>query len=227
MATRLRSSTRASTAASDSLADQIETKAGRGERGTRGTTGTKAPRGNELLRLRRIALTVYLLSTLTVIGAIYFAVHDVLRLYPKTITVDTLRGFNARAEFSLRYQTLLYLWLIFNIHSVIYVRLTKKALNPLVETTEKHAQAQKNILTNSFEQIMISSFVQLAFCSFADAKLCMQIIPAMNVIQFVGRIAFFLGYPLYRTLGMTLTMLPNMIMLGYNLYNFGAYLNFY
>lgn len=127
----------------------------------------------------------------------------------------------------MRYQTLLYLWLVFNVNAVIYVRLSRKAINPLVDSTEKHAQMIKNILTNSFEQIITSSFLQLAFASFADPVLVMKIIPAVNVVQFIGRIAFFFGYPYYRTFGVSLTMSPNLLMLCYNLYRFGAYLNFY
>ena len=119
------------------------------------------------------------------------------------------------------------MWLVFNIHAVIYVRITRKALNPLVDSTEKHAQSMKNILTNSLEQVLISSFLQLIFASFADSTLCLQLIPLVNVVQFMGRIAFFFGYPLFRTLGVSLTLLPNTLMVGYNVYKFAAYLNLY
>lgn len=227
MSARLRSSTRASTVASESLADQIDTKATKGESRSRTSATARAPKANELARLAKIATFALLFSWLIIGGVVYFALNDTMKLYPNTIKLDALRGFNSRAEYSLRYQTLLYLWLVFNVHAVMYTRLTKKALNPLVDSTEKHAQMQKNILANSFEQIVTSSFLQLAFASFADATLVMKLIPAVNVVQFLGRIAFFVGYPMYRTLGFSLTMTPNLLMLGYNLYRFGAYLNLY
>ena len=121
----------------------------------------------------------------------------------------------------------MYFWLVFNIQAVIYARITKKAFNPLVDSTEKHVQQYKNILTNSFEQIVISSFLQLAFVSFADHSYTWKLIPAINIVQFVGRIAFFLGYPYYRTFGMSLTTTPNIVLAIYNMYKLGAYLSLY
>lgn len=227
MGTRLRSSTRASTAASDSLADQAEIK-GKSESRTRTTAAThRAPKGSELATLIRVAQVAFLFSLTIIGGVIYFAHHDILRLYPKNFDVKSLTGFNSRFEYSLRYQTPLFLWLVFSVLSVIYVRLTKKALNPLVDSTEKHAQMHKNILTNSFEQLVISVFLQLAFTSFADPETVLKYIPAVNFVQFAGRIAFYLGYPKYRTLGMTLTLMPNLLLLSFNIYRFGSFLGLY
>lgn len=224
MSSRLRSSTRASTVASESLAE-TETKI-KGE-STRRTTTNKALRGNELVRLKRIATGAFLLAITIVVGTIYFSIHDVIRLYPSSIRAETLKGFSARAEYALRYQTLLFAWLIFNIYAVIYVRLSRGALNPLVDSTEKQVQQIKNILTNSMEQVFLSSMLQLAFASFAEPALFKNLIPAVNVVQLVGRVAFFFGYPYYRTLGYVLTSLPNTLLLGFNLFKFGSYLGFY
>lgn len=228
MSARLRSSTRASTAAStaasESLAETVsETKA----KSERRTTGARPIRGNELARLTRIAMVAYLTS-LTIIGAaIYLLMNDKVRLYPSTIKLESLKGFSSRAEYALRYQTLLYSWLVFNVYSVIYVRITKKALNPLVDSTEKHLHQYKNILTNSFEGIISSSFLQLIFVSFADHAYTLKLIPAVNILQFIGRIAFFAGYPLYRTFGVSLTLTPNLLMTGFNLFKLGSYLGLY
>lgn len=148
-------------------------------------------------------------------------------MYPSTIKEGALKGFNARAEFALRYQTLLYAWLVFNIMAVIYVRVTKKALNPLVDSTEKHAQEMKNILTNSYEQIVVSSIAQLIFVSFAGETYTMKLIPAINFVQFIGRMTFFAGYPYYRTFGMMCTLFPNVALICYNLFKLGSYLGVY
>lgn len=226
MSARLRSSTRASTAASDSLADQAEPKT-KSETRTRTTNAQRIPKGSELAALIRIAQIAFVLALVFLGGVFYFSHHDILKLYPKKFDVKSLTGFNSRFEYCLRYQTMLFLWLVFMVHSVIYVRLTRKALNPLIDSTEKHAQTQKNILTNSFEQIMISVFLQLAFTSFADPETVLKFIPAVNLVQFIGRIAFFVGYPYYRTFGMTLTMMPNLMMLCFNVYRFGGFLGFY
>lgn len=226
MSTRLRSSTRASTAASDNLADQAEAKS-KAEPRARATLGPRPPKSSELVRLYRIAMFAFLFSWVIIAGVVYFTQNDVLRLYPRKFDVKSLTGFNSRFEYCLRYQTLLFFWLVFNVHTVIYARITKKALNPLVDSTEKHAQMQKNILTNSFEQIMISAFLQLAFASFADPESVLKFIPAVNVVQFIGRIAFYFGYPMYRTLGVSLTMTPNLLLLCFNVYRFGSFLGFY
>ena len=226
MASRLRSSTRASTVASESLADQVVETKSRGETKSRASLA-KAPKASELQKLMRIAMLAFIFSSSLIGGIIYFALNDTIKLYPSQIRQDALKGFNSRAEYSIRYQTLLYFWLIISIFNVMYVRVTKKALNPLVDSTEKHAQMQKSMLTNSLEQILISSFLQLGFASFADASLVLKLIPAVNFVQFFGRIAFFFGYPLYRTLGFTLSMSPNLLMLGFNLYKMGAYIGLY
>lgn len=77
------------------------------------------------------------------------------------------------------------------------------------------------------EQVFLSAMLQLAFASFAEPALIKNLIPAVNVVQFVGRIAFFFGYPYYRTLGYVLTSFPNTLLLGYNVFKFGSYLGFY
>lgn len=229
MSSRTRASTRASTAASDSLAETKEsTKSSRVSGDTRKPSSARvAPKASEIARIRNIATFAFVLSIAFLSGVYYVVMNDIVRLYPSSIREELLKGFNSRAEYALRYQTLLLAWLVFNVNSVIYVRLTRKALNPLIESTEKHAQMQKNILTNSFEQIVLSVFLQLAFASFADPSFAMRIIPAINVVQFIGRIAFFLGYPWYRTFGVSLTMSPNLFLVSYNLYKMGSYLGLY
>lgn len=224
MSSRLRSSTRASTVASESLAETMAETKTRGD--TRKSTAPRPIKGSELARIIRIAFYVFVLATGLIGGLIYYISQDKIQLHPKNLTAEQLKSFGARVEYALRYQTLLFAWLTFNIFAVIYGRLTKKALNPL-ETTEKHVQSLKNILTNSFEQVVLSAFLQLIFVSFAPHNLVLKFIPAVNIVMFVGRVAFFLGYPLYRTFGFTLSLHTNTILAGYNLYQLGAYAGLY
>lgn len=226
MSSRLRSSTRASTAASESLADTM-TEITKTKGDTRRTTAPKPLRGNELARLVRFAIFASISATVFLGAVFYLVINDQLRLYPSSIKPESIKGFNSRFEFALRYQTLLLGWLVFNIHSVIYVRITRKALNPLVDSTEKHAQMQKNILTNSFEQIVLSVLLQLAFVSFADPSYTLKLIPAINIVQLIGRIAFFAGYPMYRTFGIACSLYPNSALLIYNVYKLGSYMGYY
>lgn len=228
MGTRLRSSTRASTAASTAASESLaETAFEVKAKSERKPTSARPMRSAEYARLTRIAMIAYLTSLTVIASTIYLLLTDKVRLYPDSIKLESLKGFSSRAEYALRYQTLLFSWLIFNTFSVIYVRVTKRAFNPLVDSTEKHAQMQKNILTNSFEGILVSSFSQLIFVSFAEHAYTLKLIPAVNILQFVGRIAFFFGYPLYRTFGVSLTLTPNLLLTGYNMFKLGSYLGLY
>lgn len=227
MATRTRKSTRMSTAASDSLAEVAnEFKATTRGDSKKTTSSRSSPKAAEMKRLRFVASCAFLASTALEGGLLYLAYNDKLKLYPSSLKPESLKGFTSKAEYALRYQVLLFAWLFFNMISVIFVRFKYQALNPL-ESSEKYVQGTKNILTNSFEQIFLSVFLQLAFVSFADASLTLKLIPLINICQFYGRITFMLGYPMYRTFGFMSTLLPNILLLGFNLYRFGQYLQFF
>lgn len=171
----------------------------------------------------RVMRTGYVLITAAFIfmGGLTFLVHrDVLKLYPDNYTPDTLKGYASRVEYALRYQTLLVLWLIINTLITIFARFSTRALNPLDDKTEQRVQLFKNILTNSFETIVISVFSQLIFVSFAKPEIILKFIPLVNVIQFVGRAAFLAGYPLLRAFGFISTFVPSVVLTGYNVYRF-------
>lgn len=157
----------------------------------------------------------------------YCCFKEIIKFGQHDATVESLQDFGARVQFAVRHQTPLLLWLVYNILAVIRVRVQKLAINPLDESTEHIVQARKNILTNSYEQLVLSMFLQLAFVGFADASLTMRLIPLINLLQFFGRIAFFIGYPLYRAFGFLLTVLPNQIMLVYNVYKYGSLMGLY
>lgn len=231
MGTRLRSSTRASTVASESLAETMsEIKGSKGDTKKSSSSGfnqQRPLRKDELIKLRKVAGAAILLANLAIGGLIYACLNDQIRLYPASFKPESLTGFTSRAEYALRYQTLLLAWLMFNIIAVMKVRLTKKAINPLVDSTEKHTIEIKNILTNSYEQITLSILSQLAFVSFATPAMTLKLIPLANFVQFFGRICFFFGYPMYRTFGFSLSLTPNMLLVGYNLYRLGQFYKLY
>lgn len=168
------------------------------------------------------AMAVVFMTTMTVL--VHF---DHIRLYPSSVTEEIIKGYAGRVEFALRYQTLLVFWLMFNVLTTIYVRITTMAINPLNEKSELQVQAQKNILTNSYEQIVLSVFAQLIYISFASPECILKTIPLVNFIQFVGRIAFFTGYPLKRAFGFLCTSIPTTILVLYDMYKFLSFLGFY
>lgn len=177
---------------------------------------------------------VFKVGAMLSIGAVVFMglttilVHtETIRLYPSSMSVEIVRGYAGRVEYALRYQTLLVSWLLFNVLATIYGRLSTKSINPLDSTTEDQVTAHKMILTNSFEQIVISVFAQLIFVSFASPEAILKFIPAVNIIQFVGRIAFFAGYPLKRAFGFQCSIVPNIVLVLYSLYKFFSFLGMY
>lgn len=153
--------------------------------------------------------------------------HDTIRLYPKSMKEETLKGFAARVEYTLRYQTLLLFWLVFFVFATIYVRLTTVSLNPLDDKTEYKVMSMKNILTNSMESIVISVFAQLIFVTYAQPLVILKYIPLLNLYLFIGRLTFLIGYPLKRAFGYLLTIIPNMILMVVNLYYFGSFVELY
>lgn len=153
--------------------------------------------------------------------------YDIVRLYPKSMKEETLKGFAARVEYTLRYQTLLLFSLVFCVMATIYVRVTTMSLNPLDERTESRVQGAKNILTNTLESIIISIFNQLIFVTYAQPVVILKYIPYLNIVLFVGRATFFAGYPLKRSFGYMSTIIPNLILMFINLYYFGSFIEIY
>lgn len=183
---------------------------------------------NEELRKIRQNGAILAASSIVFMGILTLLVHyDGVKLYPSTMTEEILKGFAARVEYALRYQTLLAFYLLFNIMATIFGRLTRGALNPLDEKTETRVQREKNILTNSFESIVLSVFSQLIFVSFAAPGCILKCIPLINVLHFVGRIAFHIGYPLKRSFGYSATIIPTTVLNFYNLYKFVSFLGLY
>lgn len=152
---------------------------------------------------------------------------DVIKLYPSSSSAETLNTFGEKAEFAFHYQTLLVLWLIFNVFVVIYGRMIHKSINPLETKTEEYIQIYKNTLTNSFETIVISVMAQLVFISFASPTAVLKFIPMVNIIQFIGRIAFLAGYPFYRSFGFLCTIIPSIVLVLYSVFKLGSFIGMY
>lgn len=169
--------------------------------------------------------SIMIASAIILMGVLTLLVHlETIKLYPSTMNVDLVKGYAGRLEYAFRYQTLLVSWLVFNILATIGGRFKSKALNPLDETTEEKVQIHKNILTNSFEQILVSVIAQLIFVSFASPESVLKFIPLINIIQFIGRICFFVGYPMKRAFGFQCSILPNIVLVIYDLSKFVSFL---
>lgn len=175
----------------------------------------------------KAALVLGGMAIIFMLGCAGLVHYDILKLHPKSTVADNLAGFSIRLEYTVRYQTLLIFWLLFNTLITIAARFKTMALDPLDEKSECKVQAFKNVLTNSFESIVVSVFSQLIFISYAEPHIILKYIPFMNVIQFIGRVAFFAGYPNKRAFGFQCTILPNIVMSLFNVYYLGRFLEFY
>lgn len=161
--------------------------------------------------------------TLISLGSIVFMVvfgllvhYEHIRLHPSVVTEGKLETLLPRIEFTLRYQSLQLLWLMFNVFAVIHRRIKHISINPLDSNIEVNIQANKNTLTNSLESIFISIVSQLIFITFAEAKTVLKFIPFFNILMLISRITFFAGYPFYRGFGVQSTLVPNTFLVCYN-----------
>lgn len=129
-------------------------------------------------------------------------------------------SFASKLEFTARYWILPVFWITFNILTVISRRIIHpSALNPLA-SGEMYTRREQNILRNSLEQIVISIISQVIMLTYLEGEQVSRLIPMINVLFFVGRITFWIGYPLYRTFGFVLTFLPSFLMVFFSLYRF-------
>ena len=143
-------------------------------------------------------------------------------LYPRNAI--NLVTFSEKLEFASRYWILGLFVLYFTTHVVIFKRFISKAINPL-SGHEYLVEADVKINTNSYEMFVYNVFAQTTLMTCLDNHKILVIIPLMNVLFFVGRILFWLGYPKYRAFGMTLSMIPASMGMFYALNEFVHFLH--
>lgn len=144
--------------------------------------------------------------------------YDVVSFAPAVGTRNFSQNFGDKLQFTLKYQTLLVAWMVFNVMATIFVRIKNMAVNPLDDEPEKIVIPMRMILTNSLESIFISSLSQMIYITFVSTESVLKYIPLVNLLQFIGRIAFMYGYPMKRAFGYWLTLWPNLILNVINIY---------
>lgn len=135
----------------------------------------------------------------------------------KGIPKDGAKTYATKLEFTVKYWLLPLIWLKLNIYLVILKRVPSRAVNPL-DGHERIVEGVKNILTNTLEQMVASLVMQSILISFLTVDEVVKFVPLINVLFFVGRITFWLGYPLLRTFGFMTTSLPTSVGLGVCVY---------
>lgn len=163
-----------------------------------------------------------LVSVILQVSLAYLVMNDKIKLHGRA-TAQSLANFGARIEYILRYQSLHVFWLLITTTLVIARRIGTGAVNPL-EGFENIILAAKQVHTNSMEQFLLVFVNQLILATNLAPDLFLRVIPLINVLFFVARILFWLGYPKYRTAGFTAGMTPIAIATFYNAYAFINYI---
>jgi len=125
-----------------------------------------------------------------------------------------------KLEFVLCYQSIGISWILFNMFYVISKRLKNRAGDPIESRDNSEVLVATNIMQNSIEQFLMSAFAQIISISFIDKSLLIKVIPMINILFITGRLAFWLGYPKYRTFGFMCSAVPNTLLINYNLIKF-------
>lgn len=168
--------------------------------------------------LKAIAFVAMIGSSALIMYTMKLASEGKLRILAgKGIPKDGAKTYATKLEFTVKYWLLPLIWFKLNIYLVILKRVPSKAVNPL-DGHERIVEGVKNILTNTVEQMIASLVMQSILISFLTPDEVVNFVPLINVLFFVGRITFWLGYPLFRTFGFMTTSIPTSIGLGVCVY---------
>jgi hypothetical protein len=162
---------------------------------------------------------VAMLSALVVVFiTVVLAYRGNLRILPPRDPVH-ISTFSSKLEFTARYWILGLVWLYISMHLVVMKRITTRAANPL-SGNENLVAASVKVFTNSIEQFVISVVGQVTLITFLESEKIITLIPLINVMYLIGRIFFWIGYPKFRSFGMTVTMFPISLSIYFALYRF-------
>lgn len=168
--------------------------------------------------LKAIAFVAMIGSSVLIMYTLKLGHEGRLRvLGGKGIPGDGGKTYGTKLEFTVRYWLLPLIWFKLNIYLVILKRVPSRAVNPL-DGHEHIVEGVKNILTNTLEQMVASLVMQSILISFLTPDEVVNFIPLINLLFFLGRITFWLGYPLLRTFGFMTTSLPTSVGLGVCVY---------
>lgn len=171
-------------------------------------------------RLKIIAVIAFFLSTTLVAVTFNLAWNGKFKvLQIKSVDPKDLHSFESKLQFTAKYWILPLVWLITRWQAVVHKRIMSRAIDPL-SGNEYIVEEANKILNNSLEQFILSLFSQIILLAYITPEQTMTLIPLINGWHLVGRIAFWLGYPMYRTFGVMSTMTPTVISITFCLYRF-------
>ncbi len=174
---------------------------------------------------RKQLLPVFMVQLLTAIALLVTIFYGGY-YHCNSISLPSSNEFSDKLQFSLRWCAFPFaVVLMFTIMGVSNKRGSTPAANPL-SGNDHLLQVEKNILTNTLEQIVLAFFIILALTVYLEDSE-MKLVPIYVLSFIAGRALFIGGYkigPQFRSCGVLLNMGSTVLMLGvigYTIYSRG------
>ena len=145
------------------------------------------------------------------VSAIYYSGYYHVSIVPLPTSIDLV----AKLSYTIRCAFPMVLVLLFFIMNVGNKRFVTAAIDPL-GGNEHIVQLEKNVLTNTLEQFVLSFTLMLVAATYLDTVEKMKIIALYSFAFVIGRVLFRIGYgisPHFRVLGMGMTILSICLLL--------------
>jgi len=147
-------------------------------------------------------------------GAVVLCVVSLLGYFFSPFRDLRLPSAADRVLFTLKWQSLSMLTLLWGIRQVGRIRFSSKAIDPTHPQADALVDVPKRYLQNTLEQLIFSIFGQLIL-SIHLTNQAPRVIPVLVCLFVIGRIMFWIGYsrdPMKRAPGFFMTFAPNLAM---------------
>ena len=135
-------------------------------------------------------------------------------------------SYGDKLRYTLRWQSLSMMPLIYCFKTVADSRYSSTAINPIQGKSEHLLTLQSKIMQNTLEQLVLSLPGQWILATYLTASAMPRVIPSLVIIFVLGRILFIIGYnkhPMKRSYGMSMTAAPTLATHVYCLFCFFFY----
>lgn len=155
----------------------------------------------------------------------FMVICYVIGYYVMPFPVPALPTPISRLLYTLQWQVVPAYLLFAGIGTVALTRFLTPAINPLNASSDHIITVHVRYVQNTLEQFVLSAIGQLMISIYLDDRQ-MKLIPVLVFLFVVGRITFWIGYTrfyLQRLFGMTLTVVPTMLLYVVLLHYFFIY----
>jgi len=160
--------------------------------------------------------TISMIITTLIMALVFFD------RFPWIVSIDgddKHLSFEKRLIFTLQLSFIDCFPLLISIYAVINRRISTIAVNPMDPRGHELVEQRQRILQNTLEQLIIKLIVSLALCTVLQSNELI-ILPVFTILFIFGRLTFALGYPNYRSFGITMNIISTIfviLIIGYRL----------